>query len=223
LKLGREAIFKDVRKRRSDPDSAVNNQPVTGRYSKSYLIFEANLLIGRGGHTVTMGLSEIAAGLELRTEQVQRGVATVDDTDVDLDARLREYEADLPCTAAAASTVLERYDEGASVGDAGEAAALAPVTAAKLLHRCGFEGVSPTARRVLRDWIDGRLSRADALELTSSDEAEFALAAYVETHEPIAELAEAVRRDASAPIAGDALVSKRDALAETMTGSADLR
>jgi len=173
-----------------------------------------------------MGLSEIAEGLELRTEQRQRGVATVDDTDVDLDARLREFEADLPCTAAAASTVLEQYDGGAGIGDAGEAAALAPVTAAKLLHRCGFEGVtplSPTARRVLRDWIDGRLSRADALELTDSDAAEFALAAYVETHEPITELAEAVRRDASKPIAGDALVSKRDALAETMSGSSDLR
>jgi hypothetical protein len=173
-----------------------------------------------------MGLSEIAAGLELTAEQVERGVATVDDTDVDLDARLREFEADLPCTAAAASTVLERYDTGASVGDAGESAALAPVTAAKLLHRCGFEGVtplSPTARRVLRDWIDGRLARADALELTGADEAEFALAAYVETHDPITELAEAVRRDASAPLAGNALVSKRDALAETMTGGADLR
>ncbi|WP_144905034.1 DUF7858 family protein [Halobellus captivus] len=173
-----------------------------------------------------MGLSEIAAGLELTTEQVQRGVATVDDTDVDLDARLREYEDDLPCTAAGAATVLDRYDAGTSVGDAGEAAALAPVTAAKLLHRCGFEGVtplSPTAHRVLRDWIDGRLSRADALELTGADEAEFALAAYVETHDRIAELAEAVRRDASAPIAGNALVSKRDALAETMSGTAELR
>jgi len=173
-----------------------------------------------------MGLSEIAAGLELTTKQVQRGVASVDDTDVDLDARLREFESELPCSAAGASTVLDRYDAGASVGDAGEAAALAPITAAKLLHRCGFEGVtplSPTARRVLRDWVDGRLSRADALELTGTNEAEFALAAYVETHEPITELAEAVRRDAAAPIAGDALVSKRDALAETMSGSADLR
>lgn len=173
-----------------------------------------------------MSLSEIAAGLELTTTQEQRGIATVDDTDVDLDARLREFEADLPCTAAGAATVLDRYDAGSSVGDAGEAAALAPVTAAKLLHRCGFEGVtplSPTARRVLRDWIDGRLSRVDALELTGADDAEFALAAYVETHDPITELAEAVRRDAAAPLTGDALVSKRDALAETMSSSSDLR
>ena len=173
-----------------------------------------------------MGLSEIAAGLELTTKQTERGVATVDDTDVDLDARLRTFEDDLPCTAAAASTVLDRYDAGVSVGDAGEAAALAPVTAAKLLHRCGVEGVtpiSPTARRVLRDWLDGRIARADALELTNAEESEFALAAYVETHEPIPELAEAVRRDASAPIAGDALVSKRDALAETMSAGTDFQ
>ncbi|MFB6091455.1 MAG: hypothetical protein ABEK02_00420 [Haloquadratum sp.] len=173
-----------------------------------------------------MGLSEIAAGLELTTAQVDRGVATVDDTDVDLDARLREFETDLPCPAASAATVLETYDAGASVGEAGEAATVAPVTAAKLLHRCGYEGVtplSPTARRVLRDWLDGRLSRADALELTRASDAEFALAAYVETHEPIPELAAAVRRDASAAIAGDALVSKRDALAETMSGGGDVR
>jgi hypothetical protein len=173
-----------------------------------------------------MGLPEIAAGLKLTTEQMERGVATIDDTGVGLDARLREFADELPCTAAAAATVLDRYDAGASVGEAGETAALAPVTAAKLLHRCGIEGVtplSPTARRVLRDWIDGRLARADALELTGADEGEFALATYVETHEPIPELAEAVRRDASAPIAGDALVSKRDALAETMSGGTDLR
>ncbi|WP_311170426.1 hypothetical protein [Halobellus ordinarius] len=173
-----------------------------------------------------MGLSEIAAGLELTTEQVDRGVATVDDTDVDRDARLREHESDLPCTAAAAGTVLDRYESGARVGEAGEAAALAPVTAAKLLHRCGFDGVTPlapTARQVLRDWLEGRLSRADALELTGADEAEFALAAYVETHDPIPELAETVRRDAAAPLADDALVSKRDALAETMSTASDLR
>ncbi|MFB6090028.1 MAG: hypothetical protein ABEJ97_03125 [Halobellus sp.] len=172
-----------------------------------------------------MSLSDIAAGLELTTAQVDRGVATVDDTDVDRDARLRAFEDELPCSAVAAGEVLDRYETGGSVGDAGAAAAVAEVTAAKLLHRCGFEGVTPlapTARRVLRDWLDGRLARADALELTGTDEAEFALAAYVETHEPIPELAEAVRRDASAPISGDALVSKRDALAETMSAGGDL-
>lgn len=173
-----------------------------------------------------MGLSEIAAGVESTTEQVDRGVATVDDTDVDLDGRFREHEADLPCTAAAAATVIEEYQSGAGVGAAGEPAALPPVTAAKLLHRCGFDGItplSPTARRVLDDWLDGRLGRTEALELTGATDAEFALAAYVETHDSIPELEEAVHREATAPIAGDAAVSKRDALADTMNGVGDLR
>ena len=173
-----------------------------------------------------MGLSEIAAGVEVTTEQTDRGVATVDDTDIDVERRLREFEADLPCTAVAAGTVLERYRAGESAEGAAAAASLAPVTAAKLLHRCGFEGItplSPTARRVLGDWLDGRLARAEARELTGASDAEFALATYVATHEPIAELADAVRRDATEPLAGDAAVSKRDALAGTISGTTDLR
>lgn len=173
-----------------------------------------------------MGLSEIAAGVKVTTEQTDRGVATVDDTDIDIERRLREFEAELPCSAAAAGTVLERYRAGDSVGEAARAASLAPVTAAKLLHRCGFEGItplSPTARRVLGDWLDGRLTRAEALELTGATDAEFALAAYIETHDTLTGLADAVRRDAVEPLAGDAAVSKRDALAGTMSGTTDLR
>ena len=59
--------------------------------------------------------------------------------------------------------------------------------------------------------------------MTGATDAEFALAAYVETHDPIPELEEAVRREATAPLAGDAAVSKRDALADTMNGIGDLR
>ena len=173
-----------------------------------------------------MGLSEIAAGVESTTEQVERGVATVDDTGVDLDRRLREFESELPCTAAAAATVIKEYRSGADVGAAGDTAALAPITAAKLLVRCGFDGItplSPTARRVLRDWLDGRLGRTEALELTGATDAEFALATYAETHDPIPEVEAAVRSEATAPIAGDAAVSKRDALAGTMNGIGDPR
>jgi len=194
--------------------------------SVSASIAEAKILVSAATQTVVMGLSEIAAGVEVTTEQTDCGVATVDDTDVDVERRLREFEADLPCTAAAAGTVLERYRAGESVEGAAAAASLAPVTAAKLLHRCGFEGIaplSPTARRVLCDWLDGRLARAEALELTGATDAEFALAAYVETHDRITELADAVRRDATAPLAGDAAVSKRDALAGTMSGTTDRR
>lgn len=172
-----------------------------------------------------MGLSDIAAGLEVTTKQVERGVATVDDTDVDVAARLRAHAEKLPCTPEAALTVVERHAAGDSVGEAGRNASVAPVTAAKVLHRCGVEGVTPLApmaREVLRDWLTGELSRADALELAGADEAEFALAAYVETHDPVAELAEATRRDATAPLSGDALVEKREALAETMSASNEM-
>lgn len=171
-----------------------------------------------------MGLSDIAAGLEVTAEQVERGVATVDDTEVDVEARLRAHAEKLPCTPEAALTVVERHAAGDSVGEAGRAARVAPVTAAKVLHRCGVEGVTPLApmaREVLRDWLTGELSRADALELTGADEAEFALAAYVETHDALAEACEALA-GAFSP-GGDAAVEKRELLGETMSDATDLR
>jgi hypothetical protein len=171
-----------------------------------------------------MGLSDIAAGIEVTTEQRERGVPTVDDTGADLRSRLEPHADDLPCTAAAAATVLESHASGTSIGDSAREAGVAPVTASKALHRCGVAGVtplSPTARRILDDWLSGDLSRADALELTGATEAEFALAAYVATHDSIPELEEAVE-GALSPT-GNASVAKRDALSETMSGVSDLR
>lgn len=171
-----------------------------------------------------MTLSEIAAGLEFTEEQRDRGVPTVDDTDEDLLARLEPHGAELPCTPAAAATVLETHTAGRSVGDGAAEAGVAPVTAAKALHRCGVVGVSPlspTGREVVRDWLRGDLARSEALTLTRADEAAFALATYVETHDPVPELEEAVagilEPDANATVA------KRDALAETMSSVGDLR
>jgi hypothetical protein len=134
-----------------------------------------------------MGLSELAAGLEVTESQEARGVATVDTTDADLAERLAPFEESLPCAPGEAATVLERYAEGASIGAAAHAAGVAPVTAAKTLHLLG-ESVSPlgpTGRDIIRDWIAGDLSRSEALELARVGETEFALATYVETHEPI--------------------------------------
>ena len=134
-----------------------------------------------------MGLSELAAGLEVTQNQETRGVATVDTTDADLAERLAPFAEELPCSPADAATVLERYAEGASVGAAAHATGVAPVTAAKTLHLLG-ESVSPlgpTGRKVVCDWIAGDLSRSEALELARVGETEFALAAYIETHEPI--------------------------------------
>jgi len=172
-----------------------------------------------------MGLSDLAAGLEVTAEQRDRGVATVDDTEADLADRLAAHGDELPCTPEAAETVVETHRTGTSVGESARAAAVAPVTAAKVLHRCGVDGVSPLApeaRRIVRDWLDGRLSRADALELTGASESEFSLVAYLETHDPVPELVDAVS-GARTGTGASATVEKREALAETMSSVSDLR
>ncbi|WP_248895698.1 hypothetical protein [Haloplanus halobius] len=171
-----------------------------------------------------MGLSDIAAGVEVHEQQRDRGVPTVDATGGNLRSQLQNWADALPCTPAAAATVLEAYTAGTSVGDCAREAGVAPMTAAKLLHRCGISGLSPlspTAQRVLRDWLDGTLPRSEAIELTGAADAEFALAAYIETHDAVPELADAVEGvlepDATAT------VHKRDALSETMSSVDDLQ
>jgi len=171
-----------------------------------------------------MTLSDIAAGLEVTAEQRDHGVAMVDDTDADLTERLASFAESLPCEPAAAATILETHATGRSVGESARSAGVAPVTAAKTLYLLGVEGVNPlgpTARRVVRDWLDAELSRADALALTGATETEFALATYVETHEPCAGARETV--DGVLAPGGDASVAKRDLLAETMDDALDLR
>jgi hypothetical protein len=168
--------------------------------------------------TTGVTLSDIAAGIEVVDEQRERGVATVDDTDADLVEALASFEAELPCEAAAAATVLEAFAGGAAVGDAAREAGVVPVTAAKALHRLGVEGVSPlgpTGREVVRDWLSATLSHAEARELTGASEREFALAAYVESHDPIpggAEVVAGVRANRAS-----AAVEKRDRLAGAMS------
>jgi hypothetical protein len=139
-----------------------------------------------------MGLRELAAGLTVTDEQRDRGVAEVDAAETPLVDRLAPHADALPCSAEAAATVLRAHAEGRSVGDGAREAGVAPMTAAKLLHRCGVAGVcplAPTAREVVRDWLDGRLSRSEAETLTGADPADFALATYVETHDPVPALA----------------------------------
>lgn len=158
-----------------------------------------------------MALSDIAAGIEVTTQQRERGVAAVDDTGALVD-RLRPHTEALPCTPDAAATVLETHAAGTSVEASAREAGLTPVTAAKALHRCGVSGVTPlapTARQVVRDWQAGELSRADALELTGADAAEFALAAYIESHDADPGLS-------TAAADADTVDTNREALAETM-------
>lgn len=169
-----------------------------------------------------MSLEEIAAGIEVTSEQRDRGVATVEGED--LDGVLADYVDELPCETAAAATVVDSYVAGASVGAAGREAGLVPVEAAKTLHLLGFEGVSPlgpAGREVVRDWVAGRIGHAEARELADAGERTFALAAFVETHEPLSDANERVR--AALADRGDAAVRKRDRLRGTMTDAGDLR
>ena len=170
-----------------------------------------------------MGLSDIAAGIEVTAEQDDRGVATVDDTEASLVERLAAHEDDLPCTAEAAATVLDAHSAGTSVGESAREADLAPMTAAKALYRCGVAGVcplGPTGREIVADWVAGDVARSTARELTDASEADFALTAYVETHDPIPELSGIA--DDALGLSGNAAVAKRDELAETMSSVDDL-
>lgn len=146
-----------------------------------------------------MGLSEIAAGLEVTAEQRDRGVATADETGATLVERLAPFAEELPCEPAAAATVVEAYAEGASVGRAAAVAELPETTAAKALYLLGepVDPLPPTARQVVDDWLAGDISRTEARTLAGVGESEFALGVYVATHEPIPE-AESVVADALA-------------------------
>lgn len=171
-----------------------------------------------------MGLSEIAAGLAVTEQQVDRGVATVDRTDPTLAAAVATDAEALPCDAEAAAMLVDEYAGGASVGDAAASAGLPAVTGAKALHLLGFEGLfplSPLGRDVLRDWLAADLGRTDAMALADATEAEFALATFIETHDPLEGAAERVTDALHAD--GNAAVEKRDALADTMSDAGDLR
>lgn len=168
-----------------------------------------------------MSLEEIAAGIEVTSEQRERGVATVEGDD--LAAVLGEYADSLPCGPDEAATVVDAFVGGGSVGAAGREAGLVPVEAAKTLHLLGFEGISPlgpAGREIVRDWIAGRIGHAEARELADAGERTFALAAFVETHDPLPDANERVR--AALADRGDAAVRKRDRLRGTMTDAGDL-
>lgn len=162
-----------------------------------------------------MGLSDIVAGIEVTTEQRARGVASVDDTDAGLAERLAAFAEDLPCPAAAAATFVDAYAAGKSVGAASRAAGLAPATGARTLHHLGEPvcPLSPVERDVVRDFLDARVGRTDAVSLVGS-ETEFALGVYCQTHEPIPGAVEALE--------GALAVEATDPLADARSDVGDL-
>lgn len=151
-----------------------------------------------------MALSDIAAGLEVTTEQRERGVATSDETSATLAERLARFDDELPCSADAAATLVDAYAGGASVGRAAAVAGLPRTTAAKALHLLGepVDPLTPSAKRVLEDWFAGDISRTEARRLIGVGDDEFALGVYVAIHEPIAD---------AEPVVADALSPARDA------------
>lgn len=164
-----------------------------------------------------MTLSDIAAGLEVTAEQRDRGVAAVDGTGGDLATRLTPYADDLPCEPAAAANLVESYTAGRSIGECARRTGLAPVAAAKTLHLLGVDGVCPLSaqgREILRDWLAGDLSRTEARRLAGAGEKEFALATFVETHDPLAGAMEAVEGELMPDDHGDALADARSDLDE---------
>ncbi|CAI50638.1 uncharacterized protein NP_5094A [Natronomonas pharaonis DSM 2160] len=163
-----------------------------------------------------MGLADIASGLEVTAEQQERGVATTDATETPLAERLAPFAERLPCSATAAATLVEAYADGASVGRAAAVAELPKTTAAKALYLLGepIEPVSPTARRVLEDWLAGDLSRTEAKRLAGVGDRAFALGTYVATHEPIAAAEAAVADELSVSSPADPLSDTRSDLGD---------
>ncbi|MFP4218413.1 MAG: hypothetical protein ACLFR6_06205 [Salinarchaeum sp.] len=171
-----------------------------------------------------MGLAEIAAGLEVTTEQRDRGVATVNDAGDGLTERLGAYADTLPCSAETAAALIEAYAAGKSVEHAGETAGVPAMTAAKVLHLVGVDGVcpmTPQGRAIIRDWLDARVTRSEARELTGVSETEFELTVYIETHDSIPGARAAI--EPALGHAGSPTTQKRDLLAETMTGADEFR
>jgi hypothetical protein len=204
----------------------MRNVPVIGRFLRLDEYQSRCLSVkfkSVAGQYSDVTLSDIADGLEVTTEQRDRGVASVDATaDAGTEETLREQLAafadDLPCDAASAAAIVEGHSSGRSVGESAHEAGVAPVTAAKTLHLLGCEGVSPLApraREILRDWLSADLSRTEARELAGANETEFALATFVETHNPIPGGREVVEGYRSAyGDASDALEEARSAVTD---------
>ena len=163
-----------------------------------------------------MALSDIAAGIEVTAEQRDRGIATTDGTDTSLAERLAPFGEQLPCSPATAAALLDAYVEGASVGRAAAVAEIPKTTAAKTLYLLGepIDPLTPTAKRILDDWLAGELSRTEAKTLAGVGKSEFALGAYLATHEPIEGAESAVAETASISTAEDPLSDARSDLGD---------
>lgn len=141
-----------------------------------------------------MRLPEVATDVAVTTEQRDRGVAVVNDTDASLAARLEPFAARLPCAPEQVATIVTaRVARGESVVASSRAAAVAPMTARKALYRVGepIPSLDAEAETALATWLDADCSWRAARD-AADDPAAFALAAYAATHEPIPGASEVV-------------------------------
>jgi hypothetical protein len=197
------SYFKKDQRGRERTVRATASVPVTGTLltaAAGFFSRRTTVLTRKARAEAPMGLSDIAAGLEVTAEQRDRGVATADGTGASLADRLAAFEDDLPCGPAAAAALVEAYAGGASVGRAAAVADVPRTTAAKTLYLLGepVDPLTPTARRVLADWLAGEIPRSEARRLADVGDCEFALGTYVATHDPI-DGAESVVADALSP------------------------
>lgn len=169
-----------------------------------------------------MALADIADGVRSVEKQQRRDVAVVDAVGGSLADRLERCASDLPCSPRDAASLARRFASGTSVERSAEAVGITRTVAAKTLHLLGFSGVvrlDRDDRTVVRRWIDGEIERTAARRRTGLDEATFALAVYVETHEPLA-AARAALDPALATRAVDPTDQQR-ALRDTMSDPTD--
>ena len=155
-------------------------------------------------------------------KQRDRGIAVIDATNQPLVDRLAAFADSLPCSADEAATLVEAYADGESVGNSSHAAGLPPVTGAKTLHLLGepIAPIAPVGRELVRDWLNAECTRIEALSLSGASETEFSLATFIETHDPIPGAREAL--EGVFAFDSNPTVSKRDALAETMSDAGEL-
>lgn len=135
-----------------------------------------------------MGLADIADGITVTDHQRDHGVATIDTTERPLAERLESFASELPCSATTAAELVEAYTTGTAIDRVAEMAGVSRITAVKTLYLLGIEGLwplGPTGREVICDWLNARISRTEARELTRGSETEFQLAVFMETHNPV--------------------------------------
>ena len=153
---------------------------------------------------------------KIADEQRERGIATSDGTDTSLADRLAEFAEELPCSSEAAAALVGAYTEGASIARAAAVGNVPKTTAAKTLYLLGepIDPLTPTAKRIVDDWLAGDLSRTEARTLAGIGDEEFTLGAYIATHDRI--------KGAESAVAEDGAIAADDPLADARSDLSDL-